>query len=159
MNERLWGFVDATARWASDSYGVPQMTGRVLAWLLVCDPPEQTAAELAKELEASKGSISTATATLARMRLVERLHLRGERAERFRIRPGAWDDQVRDQSVSEARAVVALGLDALADEDAERRARLEELDAFYAWYQARMDELYDEWLEYKRTTLRSEDGG
>jgi DNA-binding transcriptional regulator GbsR (MarR family) len=138
---------------------MPQMIGRVLAWLLVCDPPEQTAAQLAEELDASKGSISGATTLLVRLRLVERLHVRGERADRFRIRPEAWDDQVRDRTVGEARKVVALGLDALAGESKARRARLEELDAFYAWYEARMDELYDEWQEYKRTKLRSENGG
>lgn len=138
---------------------MPQTTGRVLAWLLVCDPPEQTAAQLAEELDASKGSISGATTLLVRLRLVERLHVRGERADRFRIRPEAWDDQILDRTVGEARKVVALGLDALAGESKERRARLEELDAFYAWYEARMEELYDEWQEYKRTTLRSKDGG
>jgi DNA-binding transcriptional regulator GbsR (MarR family) len=153
MKDELWRFVDATGTWAADSYGLPQMTGRVLAWLLVCDPPEQTAAQLAEELDASKGSISGATKTLVRLGLVERLHVRGERADRFRLRPGAWDDAVRDPSVGQARRVVALGLDALAGESKSRRARLEELDALYAWYEKRMDEMYDEWLEYKRTNL------
>ena len=150
MDERLWNFIDAIAAWAARSYGVPPMTGRVLAWLLVCDPPEQTAAELAKALDASKGSISTATGLLIRARLVDRLHIRGERADRFRIRPGAWDDQVRDQGADEARALLAQGLEALADAPAARRQRLEELDAFYAWWQSRMPALWDEWQEYKR---------
>jgi DNA-binding transcriptional regulator GbsR (MarR family) len=150
MDERLWNFIDAIAAWAARSYGVPPMTGRVLAWLLVCDPPEQTAAELAEALDASKGSISTATGLLIRARLVDRLHIRGERADRFRIRPGAWDDQVRDQGADEARALLAQGLEALADAPAARRQRLEELDAFYAWWQSRMPALWDEWQEYKR---------
>jgi DNA-binding transcriptional regulator GbsR (MarR family) len=153
MNEDLWRFVDATATWAAESYGTPRMTGRVLAWLLVCDPPEQTAAQLAEALEASRGSISGATTTLVRMGLVERLHVRGERADRFRLRPGAWDDTVRDPSLGEARRMVALGLDALAGASKSRRARLEELDALYAWYEERMDAMYEEWLEYKRTKL------
>ncbi|HUY59130.1 MAG TPA: hypothetical protein VMV16_05430 [Solirubrobacteraceae bacterium] len=158
MDEGLWRFVDAAAAWAAQSYGLPQMTGRVLGWLLVCDPAEQTAVQLAEVLEASKGSISGATSMLVRLRLVERLHVRGERADRFRIRPEAWDDQVRDQRVDEVRAVLALGLEALAGETPVRRARLEELDAFYAWYQARMTELYDEWQQYKKTRLRGEHG-
>jgi len=127
------------------------MTGRVLGWLLVCDPIEQTAAQLAEALDASKGSISTATGMLVRARLVDRLHIRGERADRFRIRPDAWDDQIRDQGTVEARSVLAQGLEALAGEPAWRRARLEELDAFYAWWETRMPALWDEWQEYKRT--------
>jgi DNA-binding transcriptional regulator GbsR (MarR family) len=48
----------------------PRMLGRVLGWLLVCDPPEQSAAELAERLQASKGSISTATRLLLRMGMI-----------------------------------------------------------------------------------------
>ncbi len=130
------------------------MTGRVLGWLLVCDPVEQTAAQLAEALDASKGSISGAAGMLVRAGLVDRLHVRGERADRFRLRPEAWDEQVRDPGVMEARALVAQGLGALADEPAARRARLEELDAFYAWWQSRVSALSDEWQEYKRTQLK-----
>ncbi len=154
MNEKLWEFVDATGVWISKSYGMPQMTGRVLAWLLVCEPVEQTAAQLAEALDASKGSISGATGMLVRARLVDRLHVRGERADRFRLRPEAWDEQLRDQpGTDEARAVLAQGREALAGEPDARLARLEELDAFYAWWQWRSQELFDEWQEYKRTKL------
>jgi DNA-binding MarR family transcriptional regulator len=150
----LWEFVDATGVWISKSYGMPQMTGRVLGWLLVCDPVEQTAAQLAEALDASKGSISGATGMLVRARLVDRLHVRGERADRFRLRPEAWDEQVRDQpATDEARTLLARGLEALAGEPPARRARLEELDAFCAWYQSRGQTLWDEWQEYKRTHL------
>jgi DNA-binding transcriptional regulator GbsR (MarR family) len=157
MDDKLWRFVDANGELMAKSYGLPRMTGRLLAWLLVCDPPEQTAAQLAEALEASKGAISGATGMLIRARLVDRLHIRGERADRFRIRPDAWDEQVQDANVDRTRAVIALGLDALDGEPAARRARLEELDAFYAWYQSRMPALLAEWQEYKRANLGRRD--
>jgi DNA-binding transcriptional regulator GbsR (MarR family) len=154
MDDQLWHFVDTAANWMSHTYATPKMTGRVLGWLLVCDPVEQTAAQLAEELDASKGAISGATGTLVRSRLVERLHVRGERAERFRLRPGAWDDQVRDRAAAnDARELIALGLASLGDVPAARRARLEELAVFYTWWESRMDSLWDEWQEYKREHL------
>jgi hypothetical protein len=153
MENQLWQFVDATGDWVSRSYGIPRMTGRLLAWLLVCEPPEQTAAQLAAALDASRGSISGATGMLVRAHLVDRLHVRGERADRFRLRPEAWDEQVREQGATEARALFAQGLQALDGEPASRRVRLEELDALYAWYQLRMPALFDEWREYKRARL------
>lgn len=159
MNEMLWRFVDATGEWMSKSYGLPRITGRVLAWLLVCDPPEQTAAQLAEALGASKGAISGATGMLVRARLVDRLHIRGERADRFRVRAEAWDDQIRDQGVDQARAVLGLGLEALAGEPPARRARLEELAALYAWYESRIPALLEEWRQYKRTKLHGRRDG
>jgi DNA-binding transcriptional regulator GbsR (MarR family) len=135
----------------SKAYGMPPMFGRVFAWLLVCDPPEQTAAQLAEALGASKGSISGATGMLVRFKMVDRLHVRGERADRFRVRPEAWDDQLRDQGIEQARAVLKLGREALEGAPPVRRARLEELDAFYSWWESRIPALLDEWQEIKRT--------
>ena len=156
MDEKLWEFIDAAGAWMAKSVGLPRMTGRVLGWLLVCDPAEQTAAQIAEALQASKGSISGATGSLVRMKLVDRLHIRGERADRFRLRPEAWDEQLRDdRQLIEARALISLGLEALAGETATRRARLEELDAFYAWWQSRVPDMWEEWQDYKRTNLRS----
>jgi hypothetical protein len=156
VDDKLWEFIDGAGVWVSKSYGFPSMTGRVLAWLLVCDPEEQTAAQLGEALDASKGSISGATGVLVRYKLVDRLHIRGERADRFRVRPEAWDQSVRDdKAASDARALFALGLEALSDAPPGRRDRLEELDALYAWWQSKMPALWDEWLEYKRAHIRS----
>jgi hypothetical protein len=46
--------------------------------------------------------------------------------------------------------LIAQGLEALSDAPRARRARLEELDVFYTWWQSRMDSLADEWQQYKR---------
>ncbi|HEV2980499.1 MAG TPA: MarR family transcriptional regulator [Solirubrobacteraceae bacterium] len=127
--------------------GAPRMVGRVLAWLLVCEPPEQSAAELAERLQASKGSISTSTRLLLRLGLIERVRLRGERFDRFIARPQAWDEYLwREDQFSAPRRVLRLGMDALADEPPARRARLQELDSIYAWWQQRIGKLHAEYL-------------
>jgi hypothetical protein len=133
--------------------GAPRMVGRVLGWLLVCDPPEQSAAELTEALQASKGSISTATRVLLRLGYIERARFRGERFDRFRARPEAWDEFFwRQEQFSGPRRVLQLGLDALAGEPEARRARLQELDAIYAWWAERIGRLRDEYLAERRRT-------
>ena len=135
--------------------GTPRMVGRTLGWLLVCDPPEQSAAELAEMLQASKGSISTATRVLLRMGLVERVRFRGERFDRFRVQPEAWDELFwRDEQFKTPRRVLRIGLDALAGEPQARRARLEKLDAMYAWWQERMPKLREEYLAQRSRPAR-----
>jgi hypothetical protein len=127
--------------------GTPRMVGRVLGWLLVCDPPEQRAADIADRLEASKGSISTATRVLLRIGLIDRVRRRGERFDRFVAHPEAWDDFLwRQDQFTAPRRVLALGLEALSDEPAARRTRLEELDALYAWWEERLPGLHKEYL-------------
>jgi len=130
--------------------GTPRMVGRVLGWLLACDPPEQSAGELAHTLQASKGSISTATRVLLRMGLVERLRVRGERFDRFRALPEAWDEFLwRDEQFEAPRRVLRIGLEALAGEPPARRERLEQMDAIYAWWQRRLPQLREEYMAEK----------
>jgi hypothetical protein len=127
--------------------GTPRMVGRVLGWLLVCDPPEQSARELAGRLQASKSSISMATRLLLRVGYIDRVRFRGERFDRFQARPESWETLFwREEQFSGPRRVIRLGLDALADEPPARRARLEELDAIFAWWQERIGTLREEYL-------------
>jgi len=137
--------------------GAPRMVGRILGWLLACEPPEQSASELAEFLQASKGSISTATRVLLRMGLIERARVRGERFDRFRALPEAWEDHIwREDQFTAPRRVLALGLDALADEPAARRSRLQELDAIYAWWERRLPGLRAEYLADRRRSAPSD---
>ncbi len=144
-------FIEALGMQLELEIGVPRMVGRVLGWLLVCDPPQQSAAELAESLQASKGSISTATRVLLRNGLIERVRFRGERFDRFEATPEAWDEFLwREEQFAEPRRVLRLGLDALAGEPPARRARLEELDWMYAWWQERIGRLHAQYLADRR---------
>jgi hypothetical protein len=148
MNEALSErFVEELGVMLELEAGTPRMVGRVLGWLLVCDPPEQSAAEIAERLRASKGSISTATRVLLRLGFIERARLRGERFDRFRARPEAWDEFIwRQEQFQAPRRVLRIGVDALADEPSERRRRLEELDYLYAWWEKRIPALREEFV-------------
>ena len=57
---------DYLERWGMlfERLGATRMMGKVLAWLLVCDPPEQPAGSIARAVGASAGSVSTTTRTL-----------------------------------------------------------------------------------------------
>jgi len=139
---RLERFVEELGVLLEAEAGTPRMVGRTLGWLLVCDPAEQSAAELAQALQASKGSISTATRVLLRMGIVERVRIRGERFDRFRAQPEAWDEFFwREEQFTTPRQVLALGL--------------QELDALYAWWERRIPKLREEYLADRRRTTRA----
>ena len=74
-------FADAIAAFFARE-GMPLIAGRVIGWLLICDPPEQTAAELAEVLQVSRSSISSATRLLTPSGLVEGIRRRGRSEER-----------------------------------------------------------------------------
>ena len=99
-----------------EQMGYPRMAGRILGWLLICDPPVQSAGELADVLGASKGSLSTMTRLLIQVGLIERAGVPGRRRDYFRIKPGAWPQliKVQMQSMTGLHQMVERGLAMLA---------------------------------------------
>ena len=110
------------------SYGMTPMAGRMWGWLLICEPPEQTAAEIAEALQASRGAISGTARILTTAGMVRRTTRRGDRREYFSAPPEALDSMLSSASVTyrRLREIAERGLVVMADASPNARARLEE---------------------------------
>lgn len=144
--QALREMVEAIGLWF-EAGGVPRMAGRVMGWLLICDPPEQTMQELAENLNASMGSMSTMTRVLTQFGLIERVSLPGERRIRYRIRSDAWNWSV-DERMNHIRAFLDLAgraLEILGESDPGRRHRLEMIDKAVRYYDEEYTRLAEKW--------------
>jgi DNA-binding transcriptional regulator GbsR (MarR family) len=144
-NEGLDQFVEE-AGLIFEEVGFPRMAGRLLGWLLVCQPPHQSARELATALQASAGSISGMTHLLIQLHAIERISLPGERRDYFRMRPGVWAELGHERllQVRRFRRLADLGIEAVGDESP-RRAGLEELRDFYGFIEEAIREALARW--------------
>jgi hypothetical protein len=148
-------FADQFGRHVARQYGLPPIAGRVAGWLLICDPPRQTVAELADALQASRTAVSGAVATLERLALVQRTRAAGERADRITVEPGFGTQSMDDPTEYVALGALARrGLEALGDAPPSRRARLLELAAFADFLAERSPALAAEWRA-RREALRA----
>jgi len=84
-NDEELTFADHTGRFYARRYGMAPMVGRLLGYLAVCDPHEQSITELADALLASRSAIAGAVNTLETLRLIQRSRAAGERMDRVRI--------------------------------------------------------------------------
>ncbi|MBM3154181.1 MAG: MarR family transcriptional regulator [Chloroflexi bacterium] len=128
-----------------DEMGLPRMAGRILGWLLVCDPPHQSAAQLREMVGGSKGAISTMTWLLIHSGLVERLGMPGSRATYYRFKCGSWSELMKSR-MSRVRAMRELserGLSLMESESPEMRRRLEEMRDFYLFFEQKVLPLLD----------------
>jgi DNA-binding transcriptional regulator GbsR (MarR family) len=134
-----------------EKLGVPRMAGRIWGWLLVCDPPHQTAAELAEALMASRGSISTMTRLLLQFGLIEEIGLPGQRNRLYRVRPGAFSEllKARMSLTTEVRKMAERGLELLEGGPPRARRRLEECRDFYAFFEKEFPALVQKWERQK----------
>ena len=124
--------------------GIPLIGGRILAYLLVCDPDERTAAELSEELEASTGSVSTNLKLLVNTGLVVRTTRRGRQAAQYRADAAAWANLVRRRldALAELRTLSASGLRLLSG-DPHRALRLRTVDEFQGWLAGEIPQLWE----------------
>lgn len=73
-----------------EEMGLPRTMTRLLGWLVVCDPPYQSAQQIQTGLRLSAGSVSTGMNDLVRGGLAERLTFPGDRHVYYRISPDGW---------------------------------------------------------------------
>ncbi|MDP9207394.1 MAG: MarR family transcriptional regulator, partial [Actinomycetota bacterium] len=78
-------FADHAGRLYARRYGMAPVVGRLLGYLAICDPREQSIAELAEALLASRSAIAGAVKSLEQLGLVRRSRAAGERMDRVGI--------------------------------------------------------------------------
>ncbi len=128
-----------------------RMAGRVLGALLVAEPAEQSADDLAATLRASRGSISTATRYLIQVGFVERVSKPGERRDFYRNKHGAWVGLTRRgvEQLGMFRELAERGLALLESGDPEAKLGLEEMRDFYAFAEREFPEVFARWEALK----------
>src|ERR1700754_1622093 len=133
-------------RFYARRYAFPPMVGRLIGYLAVADPPEQSIAELAEALLASRSAIAGAVKSLETLRLVERTRVAGERMDRVRLDLTSPHSMGLDATeYEEMRALVEEGLEILRDAPPERRAVLLEWSAFAEFLIEQIQRMDQEW--------------
>ena len=138
------------------SQGFPRIAGRVLGWLLVCDPPEQSLTDLTVTLEVSKASASTAARMLLHLGLAERALAGRTRRDYIRLNEdaGVRIFRTRTAFLAELRHTTERGLELLQGAPAARRSRLERMRRFWAFLEREMPRLLEQFEAEEKARRR-----
>jgi hypothetical protein len=149
-------FADHAGRLYARRYGMAPMVGRLLGYLAICDPREQSIAELAEALLASRSAIAGAVTTLdTNLGVISRSRAAGQRMDRIRIDlsgPRSMGFDVTEYV--EQGELAREGLAILAGAPPERRAVLLEWAAFADFLVERLPLLEKDWRAH-REALRA----
>jgi DNA-binding transcriptional regulator GbsR (MarR family) len=134
------------------SLGMTPMAGRMWGWLLICEPAEQTAAEIAEALHASRGAISGTARLLGNAGLVRRTTKPGDRREYFSAPPEGLDSMLASAAsiYRQMRAIAERGLIAIADRPASEKARLQEFVDVMAFVEQEVPVVIDRFLRERK---------
>ena len=137
--DALTHWVERVATFFAERYGLPPITGRILGWLLACDPPEQSAADIACAIGASRASLTINLRILTAGGLVHRLTRAGGRTAYYRIDDDAWEKVIRQR----VESMMAFGQ--IAEEGMEllgaagpRANRIRAARIFFQWAAERL---------------------
>ena len=147
-DEAAMRFIEDTAL-LYEQAGHTRMAGRILAWLMICDPPHQTAGQIATALSASKASVSTNIRLFVDFGIVERFAMPADRRDYYRLLPTMWPRALERSLplLAAFREVADRGLKLVEGHPEECRARVREMRDFYEFYEQGLRELVARWKE------------
>jgi hypothetical protein len=149
-------FADHMGRHYARRYGFPPMVGRLIGYLAVCDPAEQTIGELAEALLASRSAITNAVKFLEPSQIVRRTRVAGERMDRVRIDWGSRQSLGLDTAeYQELRDLAQEGLEVIGDAPPDRRATLLHMVAFTEFLLEQIPRFEQEWYERRDALIAS----
>jgi DNA-binding MarR family transcriptional regulator len=123
--------------------GLPPAYGKLLGWLLVCDPPAQSTSELARALNLSKGSVSTGMRVLESGQLVRRVAMPGRRGMFYEMTPDAIMRAAGSDKFTAFRTLLEQGIEVVGGEAAPAATRLRMNRDFYAFLEREVPRLVE----------------
>ncbi|MEQ0564861.1 transcriptional regulator [Amycolatopsis sp. NEAU-NG30] len=83
-------WIERVATFCVEEWALPPITGRILGLLMICDPPERSAGQIAETIQASRASLTSNMRFLSAIGLVRRVRVPGDRTTYYRIEDDAW---------------------------------------------------------------------
>jgi DNA-binding MarR family transcriptional regulator len=135
---------------ALERLSLPRTFGRLFGLLMVADRP-LSLAEIARQLQVSKASVSTNARLCEQIGLARRVGRRGDRRDFYEIEPGGFERMMarRVGVVHEMAGLAAEGLAVVGDEPSPARDRLTEMLDFYLFMGEEVEALLERWREMR----------
>lgn len=135
----------------TEEMGRTRMDGRVMAWLLLADPPVQSLTQIAQALGVSKAAVSTSARSVLRSGMVERVSEPERRGDFYRALPFELSAILRLDHLERLRRFADHGLALVTDCDRTKanRAMLQEMRDFVEFLQTEIPGLIARWQTHR----------
>jgi DNA-binding MarR family transcriptional regulator len=147
-NDKILIFADHMGRYQAQRHGLPPVMGRVVGYLSVCEPMEQSINDIADALLTSRSAVNSALKMLETQKLIKRRRPAGTRADLISLNPISWESGFDPAEYQELASIAREGLELLHDASPERRQALEATASLGDFLAERLPKLFEEWNEH-----------
>ena|SRR5688572_29341327 len=142
-------FTDHVGRFYAERYGFSPVTGRLIGYLTVCEPMEQSINDIADMLLTSRSAINNAIKSLEAQKLIKRSRPAGTRADLISFNSLGLENTGFDPSeYSQMASLAREGLELLKNSSPERRHALEVTASLNEFLAGKLPEIYEEWSKH-----------
>jgi hypothetical protein len=151
MDDTTNNFINRVGQFYAHQYNLPPVTGRLLGYLAICEPMQQSINELADTLQASRSAIASAVETLEHYHLARRERPAGSRSDLISIDTTGLEKNGFDPALYTQQAALAReGLVLLEHATHTRRQALEDIARLAEFLAERLPTLLEEWQKRKQ---------
>src|SRR5215469_10400616 len=123
-------YADRLGQFFASYSGIPPVAGRLLGYLVVCQPERQSINELASALQASRSAIVGAAQLLEHRHVVKRTRVAGNRNDLFSFDADGFENRGFDATAYlQMAALFNEGFTYVKDTSMERASQVQELVA------------------------------
>lgn len=130
-----------------DKLGLPPLAGRVLAYLMLSEPPFRTFDEIVAYLQASKSSVSTTLKYLEQMEMISYKTFPGDRKRYFKVEPTRWVSLIRVND--KIRTMISVFDHVLALKK-QKDIEIKEIRDLYLYLETEIPKLFQRWEQTRK---------
>lgn len=150
--EKVLAFADHMGQYHAQRHGLPPVMGRVVAYLSVCEPIEQSINDIADALLTSRSAVNNALKLMEAQKLIKRTRPAGTRADLVSLNQISLENGFDAAEYKELADLAREGLQLLEGASPERRKTLEDTASLGDFLAERLPQLYEEWEQQKAQT-------
>jgi len=129
--------------------GHQPMVGRLMAYLMLAEPPQKTFEEIVEFLVSSKSAVSNTLNMLMYMGIVDYVKITGDRKRYFRLNQNAWNTmfEAQIQELSNLRGLVQEILNLRSDQYPELNREISDFYSLLELYEQEFPIMLNKWKQ------------
>ncbi|AHM61131.1 hypothetical protein D770_14385 [Flammeovirgaceae bacterium 311] len=131
---------------------IPPLAARIMALLLIAEPPYCSFDEIMESLQSSKSSVSSSLNLLLREGIVDYITFPGDRKRYFQVNSKTWLEMIkkRVEQIKPFREILSEVTSTRSSANPEFNQMLGEMNAFYAEIEEAMKAVLDRWVNSEK---------
>jgi DNA-binding transcriptional regulator GbsR (MarR family) len=128
-----------------DKLGFPPIAGRIMAFLMLSEPPHKSFDEIVAQVQASKSSVSTTLKFLDQQGMIDYKTYPGDRRRYFRVAPEKWYNLVNVTDKIRGLIEMFNHVLELRGKDEEMTDSLKEVRDMYLYFEVEIPKIIQKW--------------